>query len=187
MAKLIAESAAVPMGPDLLTQAKMCHRLHLTQVARAPINDPQVRPTLLGVEYHFGTPGEGPKPGARHHTQPVVAEALGWGEEGGGYQLGWHRAGRQEFWEGGGEEKERREGGGEKEERRNRREEGEGCGQRLMPGGGASQTTQERSSRPRSSCGRRQRLSKGFSWKWSFWLGTYGLLGPRLFISHHAG
>lgn len=74
----------------------MCHGLHLTQVARTPIDNPQVGPTLLGVEHNLSSPGEGPESGPRYYSKPVVVEALQVGRKAGEYQGVGGRRGREE-------------------------------------------------------------------------------------------
>lgn len=55
----------------------MCHRLHLTQVPRASVDDPCMRAALLGVHHNFGTSGEGTELRSGDDSQPGVSGALG--------------------------------------------------------------------------------------------------------------
>lgn len=64
-----------PLAP-WLTQSKVRHRLHLTEVPRSTVDDAQVGPATLREQHHFGPPRKGPKAGAGDDAQPVVAGTL---------------------------------------------------------------------------------------------------------------
>lgn len=59
-----------------VTQAEVSHRLHLTQVPRASVDNAGVGPALPGEGSDCGPPGERAKLGARDDPQPVVGRAL---------------------------------------------------------------------------------------------------------------
>lgn len=56
----------------MVTQAEVCDRLHLAQVAGASVDDAGVSSTLPGEGRDCGPPGERAKQGSRDDPQPVV-------------------------------------------------------------------------------------------------------------------
>ena len=78
--KYLGEDAIVLFKPYFpffaLTQAKMGHRFHLTQVPRPSINDTQMGTTVPREQYDFSTTSKCPKACTWNHSQPVVASTL---------------------------------------------------------------------------------------------------------------
>lgn len=58
------------------TKAKVCNRLHLTQITRASIDDACVRAAPFSIQHHFGSSGESTKLCPGDHPQPGVSGAL---------------------------------------------------------------------------------------------------------------
>lgn len=67
--------------PPWLTQSKVRHGLHLTEVPRSTVDDAQVGSAAPREQHHFGSPRKGPEASAGDDTQPVVAGALGGSRE----------------------------------------------------------------------------------------------------------